>query len=60
MCDFTRKAFELAFKYRNPAVVLADGVLGQMIESLDSQRKPLFLRSIQSGRLTAQPRQDLI
>lgn len=34
MCDFTMKAFELAFKYRNPAVVLADGVLGQMIESL--------------------------
>ena len=35
MCDFTMKAFELAFKYRNPAVVLADGVLGQMIESLE-------------------------
>jgi 2-oxoisovalerate ferredoxin oxidoreductase alpha subunit len=35
MCDFTLKAFDLAFKYRNPAVVLADGVLGQMIESLE-------------------------
>jgi 2-oxoisovalerate ferredoxin oxidoreductase alpha subunit len=35
MCDFTIKAFELAFKYRNPAIVLADGVLGQMIESLE-------------------------
>ncbi len=35
MCDMTMKAFELAFKYRNPAVVLADGVLGQMIESLE-------------------------
>lgn len=34
MCDFTIKAFELSFKYRNPAVVLADGVLGQMIEPL--------------------------
>ncbi|AQQ09333.1 2-oxoglutarate oxidoreductase subunit KorA [Sedimentisphaera cyanobacteriorum] len=32
MCDFTMKAFELSFKYRNPAYVLADGVLGQMIE----------------------------
>jgi 2-oxoisovalerate ferredoxin oxidoreductase alpha subunit len=29
------KAFELAFNYRNPVVVLADGVLGQMIESLE-------------------------
>lgn len=35
MCDCTRKAFELAFKYRNPTFVLADGVLGQMIESLE-------------------------
>lgn len=34
MCDFTMKAFELSYKYRNPAVVLADGVLGQMIEPL--------------------------
>jgi 2-oxoisovalerate ferredoxin oxidoreductase alpha subunit len=39
MCDFTMKAFELAFKYRNPAVVLADGVLGQMIESLKFPKK---------------------
>jgi len=34
MCDFTIKAFELANKYRNPVVVLADGVLGQMVEPL--------------------------
>lgn len=34
MCDFTYKAFCLAEKYRNPVVVLADGVLGQMIEPL--------------------------
>ena len=34
MCDFTRKGFELAFKYRNPVVVLADGVLGHMVETL--------------------------
>lgn len=34
MCDHTIKAFDLAFKYRNPAVVLADGVLGHMVEPL--------------------------
>ena len=34
MCDFTIRAFTLAMKYRNPAVVLADGVLGQMMEPL--------------------------
>lgn len=34
MCDFTIKAFELAHKWRMVAFVLADGVLGQMIEPL--------------------------
>ncbi|MBR0057316.1 MAG: 3-methyl-2-oxobutanoate dehydrogenase subunit beta, partial [Kiritimatiellae bacterium] len=34
MCDFTIKAFELAFKYRNPVIVIADAVLGQMMETL--------------------------
>jgi 2-oxoisovalerate ferredoxin oxidoreductase alpha subunit len=34
MCDLTMKAFELADKYRNPVIVLADGVLGQMAEPL--------------------------
>ncbi|MBC6951111.1 hypothetical protein DWB58_24545 [candidate division KSB1 bacterium] len=30
MLDLTMLAFELAFKYRNPVVVLSDGYLGQM------------------------------
>jgi pyruvate/2-oxoacid:ferredoxin oxidoreductase alpha subunit len=30
MLDFTQLAFELAFRYRNPVIVLADGYLGQM------------------------------
>ena len=34
MSDFTAKGFELAFKYRNPVVILADGVLGHMVEPL--------------------------
>lgn len=32
MCDLTLLAFNLADRYRNPVIVLADGVLGQMIE----------------------------
>jgi 2-oxoisovalerate ferredoxin oxidoreductase alpha subunit len=32
MCDLTMLAFELADRYRNPAVVLADGFIGQMME----------------------------
>ncbi len=34
MCDLTIKAFELAFRHRNPAIVLGDAVMGQMMETL--------------------------
>ena len=34
MCDLTMKAFEMSTRYRNPAIVLADAVLGQMMEFL--------------------------
>ena len=34
MSDFVVLGFELAFKYRNPAMVLADGVIGQMMEKV--------------------------
>jgi pyruvate/2-oxoacid:ferredoxin oxidoreductase alpha subunit/NAD-dependent dihydropyrimidine dehydrogenase PreA subunit len=30
MLDLTMEAFRLAFKYRNPVIILADGYLGQM------------------------------
>ena len=32
MCDLTMLAFDLADRYRNPAFVLADGAIGQMVE----------------------------
>jgi 2-oxoisovalerate ferredoxin oxidoreductase alpha subunit len=35
MAELTMLAFELADKYRNPAIVLADGFVGQMVEPLD-------------------------
>jgi 2-oxoisovalerate ferredoxin oxidoreductase alpha subunit len=41
MCDCTIRAFELSQKYRNPAIVLADGVLGQMIEPLTFPEKAI-------------------
>lgn len=39
MCDFTMAAFDLAFKWRTPVFVLADGTLGQMMESLSLPEK---------------------
>ncbi len=35
MCDLTMLAFDLADKYRNPAIVLADGYIGQMMEPVE-------------------------
>ncbi len=35
MCDLTMLAFDLSDKYCNPAVVLADGIIGQMMEPVD-------------------------
>jgi 2-oxoisovalerate ferredoxin oxidoreductase alpha subunit len=35
MSELTTLAFDLADKYRNPVIVLADGFVGQMMEKLD-------------------------
>ena len=34
MADFVALGFDLAFKYRNPAIILTDGVIGQMMEKV--------------------------
>ncbi|WP_302494369.1 3-methyl-2-oxobutanoate dehydrogenase subunit VorB [uncultured Prevotella sp.] len=34
MADFVDLAFTLAFKYRTPAMILSDGVIGQMMEKV--------------------------
>ena len=61
MADLTMLAFELADRYRNPAVVLADGFIGQMMESLElcereigEPEKPWAVRG------TAETRKNLI
>ncbi len=38
--DLTYRAFHLALKYRNPVMLLADGVLGQMMEPADFGEYP--------------------
>jgi 2-oxoglutarate ferredoxin oxidoreductase subunit alpha len=35
MYDFVETGFELAFKYRNPAMILSDGAIGQMMEKVE-------------------------
>jgi len=40
MFDFTRLAFEIADRYRNPVMILGDGILGQMMEPIKISPKP--------------------
>jgi 2-oxoglutarate ferredoxin oxidoreductase subunit alpha len=35
MADFVKLGFELAFQYRIPVLILADGVIGQMMEKVE-------------------------
>lgn len=35
MADFVTLGFDLAFKYRNPVMILSDGVIGQMMEKVE-------------------------
>ncbi|MDR0834032.1 MAG: 3-methyl-2-oxobutanoate dehydrogenase subunit VorB [Candidatus Symbiothrix sp.] len=35
MADYVALGFDLAFKYRNPAMILADGVIGQLMEKVE-------------------------
>jgi 2-oxoglutarate ferredoxin oxidoreductase subunit alpha len=41
MYDFVEKGFDLAFKYRTPAMILSDGAIGQMMEKVEiGEQKP--------------------
>jgi len=39
MFDFTYEAFDIADRYRNPLMILADGMLGQMMEPVEIKSK---------------------
>ncbi len=40
MVDLTMEAFDVADRYRNPVMILGDGVLGQMMEPVEFDYKP--------------------
>ena len=43
MSDFVRLGFDLAFKYRNPVLMLSDGAIGQMMEKVElEEQRPRF------------------
>ena len=62
MCDLTIRAFQVAFAYRLPAIVLADGLLGQMMETvtLPEAGSPVPDATAWSVEGTAETRKNLI
>jgi 2-oxoglutarate/2-oxoacid ferredoxin oxidoreductase subunit alpha len=43
MSDFVKLGFDLAFKYRNPVLMLSDGAIGQMMEKVElDEQQPRF------------------
>jgi 2-oxoisovalerate ferredoxin oxidoreductase alpha subunit len=61
MADLTVLAFELADKYRNPAIVLADGFIGQMMEPLELEyQEPNIPERPWAVKGTAETRKNLI
>jgi 2-oxoisovalerate ferredoxin oxidoreductase alpha subunit len=61
MADLTVLAFDLADRYRNPAIVLADGFIGQMMEPLELEyEKPKIPERPWAVQGTAETRKNLI
>lgn len=61
MCDLTMLAFDLADRYRNPAVVLTDGFIGQMMEPLELHESTIELPAKPwAVRGTGETRQNLV
>lgn len=62
--EFTHRVFHLAWKYRNPAMLLADGILGQMMEPVEfknydfgkTDSKDWELTGVQKGENKRPPR----
>ncbi len=56
--DYTYRAFYLARKYRNPVILLADGLLGQMMEPASFGKDPYPEVDVSSWALTGAKGRD--
>lgn len=60
MVDFVKLGFELAEKYRNPAMILTDGAIGQMMEKVElfdqMERKTEFPEWATTGKRAGKDR----
>jgi len=55
MADFVDLGFELAFKYRNPAMILSDGAIGQMMEKVWLSPKKERSKTVPEWATTGKP-----
>ena len=55
MADFVELAFDLAFKYRNPAMILSDGAIGQMMEKVILKPQKERSKTIPGWATTGKP-----
>ena len=46
MANFPHKCFEISFKYRVPSMVLADGIIGQMMEPVEFRNPEVDVKSL--------------
>jgi 2-oxoglutarate ferredoxin oxidoreductase subunit alpha len=56
MVDFVKLAFELAFKYRNPIMILADGAIGQMMEKVELFEQQPRITTIEPWATVGKPK----
>jgi len=55
MADFTALGLDLAFKYRNPVLILTDGVIGQMMEKVELPEFRSNKKEIEPWAVTGKP-----
>jgi len=55
MADFVDLSFELAFKYRNPVMILSDGAIGQMVEKVWLSPQKERSKTVPSWATTGKP-----
>jgi 2-oxoglutarate ferredoxin oxidoreductase subunit alpha len=56
MVNFVKLGFELAFKYRNPVMLLADGAIGQMMEKVELFEQQIRITAIESWATVGKPK----
>ena len=55
MADFVELGFDLAFKYRNPAMILSDGAIGQMMEKVSLGPRKERSKTVPEWATTGKP-----